>query len=434
MDLLRRIPVLASLPVYLIGVLWRWTHIYTEHDPRAGIYSDMQVYIGAARRIAAEGYRLTPLDVTHPPATSWLFSQFYKSDPTFYSLVVLQFVVAALVPLAIGALAWVAFDQKAAAWSIAISSLYYYHVEYESYFLSEIYMMLLIPSIMALYLLAARATRVWRSVLLATLAGFLFLISIAFKTVAAPAVLGFAGLHWLLFKGATLRMKTVALVTLCLATLPGLAVISQRCTEANRGTFCLTSNKSAADFLLGHYDRIQSLKWTDSQFGSPAAQQHGYQQVPRVSFSITDSKQNFDTAVDWINGSPTKALVLSVQHVFDLFSPNAPWPTIWTPEWPLAQATMYLFMILLIWPTCLLLFDTFRSRGLVSMLRSTEFSVSSVLFGVMLAVFIATGESRYRLPFDCVFIVLGVQFYRRIFQRRGLTRQFRPLARPAAAQ
>src|SRR5690606_23697062 len=114
-----------------------------------------------------------------------------------------------------------------------------------------------------------------------------------------------------------------------------------------------------------------------------------------------------------------EALVLSVQHVFDLFNSNVPWPTIWTPEWPTAQAIVYLFFGLVLFPAVLLLFDMTRFAGFAAVFRSIEFALTSVLFGMMLAVFITTGEPRYRLPFDCVFIVLAVQFYRRVLSRHG---------------
>src|SRR5690606_6516786 len=135
--LLGRYPIFAALPAYIAGVIWRWLHLYQSHDPRAAVYSDMQIYMSAARRMSIPGYELTPIDVTHPPATSWLFAQFYQLDPTFYKLMILQFVVAALIPVALAALAWVAFDQVCAAWAMAVSSGYYYHLEYAGFFLSE---------------------------------------------------------------------------------------------------------------------------------------------------------------------------------------------------------------------------------------------------------------------------------------------------------
>jgi len=376
------------------------------------------MYVGVARKLAIPGYELIRTDVTHPPATSWLIAQFYQLDPTLFGVTVFQVVVASLIPLAVGALGWVAFDQRCAAWAVGISSCYFYHVEFAGFFLSEVYMMLLIPACMACYLLATSATTGFRRWTFAILAGLVFLVAVAFKTVAGPALAGFFAVHWLLTTGKR-KPKTLALLGMVLSSAPGFALISRRCTDANGDKFCLQSNKSASDFLLGHYDRVSSIQWTDATFGSPAAVQHGYSLVRSVPFSITDKEQNMAAAWDWIFTHKLQASVLSFEHVFDLFAPNAPWPTIWMPEWPVAQAHMYLFIAFLIWPSCLLLFDIATVNGPLALLRSIEFAIACLLVGVSLGVFIATGEPRYRLPFDCAFIVLGVQFYRRMLARHG---------------
>ncbi len=416
--LVGRFPLLAALPVYVWGVVWRVQHVFVRHDPRSTVFSDMGMYVGIARRLADPSYVMTKYDVTHPPATSWLFSQFYQRDASFFELMLLQIVVASLIPLAVGWLACVAFDRRSAAWAVVVSSCYFNYVEFAGFFLAEVYMMLLIPLCMASYLVAVSTPSLARRLGFAILGGLLFLVAVAFKTVAGPALAGFFAVHWLFTTGAR-KPKTLALAVMVVSTLPGLAVIGQRCTQANGGQFCLPSNKSAADFLLGHYDRVASIQWTDATFGSPSALQHGYSASPKVPFSITDHEQNMEAAWQWIGEHKLEAAVLSVQHVFDMFAPNAPWPTIWTGEWPVAQAQMYLFVIFLIWPSMLLLFDIGTVNGPMAMLRSTECALASVLVGVSLGVFIATGEPRYRLPFDCVFIVLGVQFYRRMLARHG---------------
>jgi 4-amino-4-deoxy-L-arabinose transferase-like glycosyltransferase len=388
----------------------------------------MALYLGIARKLVIPGYEMVKLDVTHPPATSWLIAQFYQLDPSLFGVMVFQVVVASLIPLAVGGLAWVAFDQRCAAWAVAISSVYFYHVEYAGFFLSEVYMMFLIPACMACYLLATTAKTGFRRATFAIVCGLVFVVAVAFKTVAGPALVGFFAVHWLLTTGRR-KPKTLALLAMILSSAPGFTLISQRCTKANGGTFCLQSNKSASDFLLGHYDRVSSIQWSDATFGSPGAVQHGYSLVRAVPFSITDKDQNMATAWDWIFTHKLEAVVLSFEHVFDMFAPNPPWPTTWMPEWPIAQAHMYLFIVFLIWPSCLLLFDIATVNGPLALLRSIEFAIACVLGGVSLGVFIATGEPRYRLPFDCVFIVLGVQFYRRMLARHGwrlLRRRYRP--------
>jgi hypothetical protein len=402
--------------VYVAGVAWRAYHI-SFHDPRTSVYSDMALYVSISKRLATEGYKLIPFDVLHPPGMSVMFSKFIASDPELGSLVILQFVVSSLTPLAVGAMAWAAFDRLTAAWALAITSFGYFYVEYASFFLAEIYMMFLVPLTLALYITAVKSKKPWQVALIGCVAGVSFFVALAFKMVALAALPGFAIVHWLFTRGSSRRYKTIALVALFVGAAPGMFAMAARCTDANKGEFCFGSSKGSSDFLLGHYGRIHSLNWTDATFGSPAAQQHGYEDKPKVGFSIMDSKANSDAAWDWVGRNELPALVLSVQHVFDMLSSNAPWPVIWTPEWPRAQGYQYLFVIFIMFPALMVFVDLARAHGFRGMLRSYEFALFSTLFGLFAAVFIATGEPRYRLPFDCVFIVLAVRFYIRVTTR-----------------
>ncbi len=424
--LVARLPLVTVVLFYLGGLAWRAHHI-AIHDPRSNIYSDMALYVSTAKRLVNEGYKLSPFDVLAPPGASWLFAKLAIFDPELGAVVALQFAIGALIPLVVGALAWVAFDRRTAGLALVFASTGYYYVEYASFFLTEIYLMFLLPLSLTLYLLAVKCKRLRWVVVIGGLAGVSFFLSLTFKMVALSAILGFCGVHWLLTRGPSRKVKTVALIALCLAATPGVFAMVERCTEGNRGDPCFGSNKSAADFLLGHYGRIHSLKWTDATFGNPSAHQHGYEDKPSVGFSIVDSKANADAAWDWIARNKSQAIVLSVQHVFDTLSPNAPWPIIWTKEWPIAQGYQYLFALFIMLPTFLLGFRLFRSHGAVYMFTSLEFALFSTLFGLFMAVFIATGEVRYRLPFDCIFFVLAARFYTRVAPRYGFARALRAL-------
>lgn len=424
--LIERAPLIAVVVTYLAGVAWRAQHI-TSHDPRTNVYSDMALYVHTARRLVEKGHELIPYDVLAPPGASWLFSKFLLFDPELGSLVALQFVISALIPLAVGALAWVAFGRRTAGLAVVFASTGYYYVEYASFFLTEIYMMLLVPVTLTLYLLAVRFTKVRWVVLVGATAGVFFFLSLAFKMVALSSILGFCGIHWLFTHGPSRKIKSIALIALCCAATPGISGMVARCTEANRGEMCFGSNKSAADFLLGHYGRIHSLQWTDATFGNPSAHQHGYEAKPSVGFSIMDSKSNSDAAWHWIKRNQLPALVLSVQHIFDTLSSNAPWPVIWTPEWPEAQGYQYLFVVFVMFPAFMLLFDLARSHGVIGMLKSVDFALFSTLFGLFAAVFIATGETRYRLPFDCVFFALAARFYTRVIPPYAVARALNAL-------
>jgi len=215
------------------------------------------------------------------------------------------------------------------------------------------------------------------------------------------------------------KLRLAVVAVLLLAAAPGTAQISRRCTAANDGTFCFGSNKSGADFLLGHYGRIQGISWKPKKgphysFGSPSAYQHGYRDVPEVPFGIFDSKANSNAAWAWIRKNPAQAVVLSTEHVADSFIGALPWPAYATNHWLGAQAALYLFILFLLFPTGILLVDVLRQRGFLGLLRSNELALVSPIVGVAVAVAIATGEIRYRLPWDCVFIVLAIEWYRHL--------------------
>ncbi len=418
MTALRRwLPTVATLSCYLGGIWLRWMYILHKHDPRDFVYSDMKMYMRLAQNLANPDHIPTALDVTHPPAMSMTLAWFLENYPDLQELVYLQLGVSILVPLSVGLLGLAAFGRKTALWAIAVSSLYFPFIDYGGYFLAEIYMMLLIPLCMALYLWAATAKRLAVRIAFAVAAGGVLFVAFSFKMVAIPGLVGFAIVHLLFYKGPRFRVKAAAFAIMLLTALPGAMQLQKRCTEVT-GFFCVGSNKSGADFLMGHYGRVRSIRWKPKKggsrrFGSPAAVQHGYSWRRTVDFSITDREQNMAAAWGWIRENRFKALVLSTEHVTDAFGVNLPWPSWATDWWAVSQAAQYIFLVFFGLPAIFRFIDIARRRGFIDMMRSMELSVISPYFGLALAVFIATGEARYRLPFDAVGIVVGLQFYLR---------------------
>ena len=79
-----------------------------------------------------------------------------------------------------------------------------------------------------------------------------------------------------------------------LAAAPLLAVLTRACTRANRGEVCVTGNKVASDFLLGHYGRIANVEWKPEgydlvRFGSPGAWLRHYD-APRAG-AVRDDRR-----------------------------------------------------------------------------------------------------------------------------------------------
>jgi hypothetical protein len=420
-----RLPSVITWLIFAVGVILRWFHITLWHDPRKYVYSDMAMYVGLAKRLVKPGYVVTIGDITHPPGNTWLLMYFWNRDPSFQQLVYFQFAVCALLPLAVGALGWITLGKRTGQGALVVASLYFGFIDYGGYFLAEIHIALIATLTFVVYLAAMKLAereptrrRTAGFIALAALAGFLFSVAMALKMVAMPAVLGFCALHLLFSRTPKIRSRILVLAVFLVAAAPLTAKLVHRCTVANDGHFCTGSNKSAADFLLGHYGRIEGIEWRDPAvpgvvaFGSPAAYQHGYRERKVVPFLITNQKKNAEYAWKWVGEHPGDALVLSIEHVWDCFGGSYPWPANSTGLWPGSYASHYAFLFLIIFPAMVLLVETLRKRGVIGLLRSVELLIFSPVIGVAVAVFVASGEVRYRIPWDGVFIVLAVELYR----------------------
>ncbi|MFO0616462.1 MAG: hypothetical protein U0414_27970 [Polyangiaceae bacterium] len=489
-----------TVVVFVVGVIVRHLYIYKLHNPNDYVYSDMKMYVDLARRLNQPDYKLGIGDITHPPGNTWLLQYFMQSDPAkLMGLVRLNFIVASLVPLAMGFLGWVAFPAKkladaaakpaglatrilvglsrerTAQVAIILGSVYFPYIDFGGYYLAEIHMTLTATLCIALYLLAMRLVadpevvvegptsraqtyrsatdrpkdaptpigmvahlratirerpgRVVVAVLCAAIGGFLFSFAMALKMVAMLAIGGFVATHFFLSRKPRWLLRVAIAFVFVVAALPLTKKMVTRCTEANVepgetvGHFCTGSNKSAADFLLGHKGRIQGIEWRDPKvpgvvgFGNPAAYQHGYREKAVVPFLITNQAENNKAAWDWVKKNKGEALVLSFEHVWDSFGGSYPWPPNATKIWPFSYAFHFLFLVFILFPALVRLTDVLRDRGVVGLLRSDEFILLSPIFGVCAAVFLATGEVRYRIPWDPVFFLLAIEFYRKITYR-----------------
>lgn len=418
-----RLPSLANVlaaVAYLLGAVWRTLDILVWHDPRKHIYSDMQLYLETAKNFMAGDAPYTPIQAIHTPGTSKIIATFYSVDPTLGSLIGFQLAIALVTPLAAGALAVAMFGWKAAPWAVAISSLYFPFVDYAGYLLSDAYLALCVPLCMGCYLWATSAKRWMRAALVGALAGVLLFLAFSFKAIGLPTLVGFALLHWCLSKRSSFRMRTVAFAAMLATAAPGIGAITVRCTSINRGRVCLGSNKMGGDFLLGHYGRIGGVRFTDFHTSSPSQGQHGYTEWKTVPHSFTDNEANIGLAWQWIRYHPEESLVLSLEHVADLLGATHPWPSFNTPRRALAQGFNYLFIVFLLLPTLVRLLDIWRSRGAAELLRSEQLLLFSPILTLAAMVFVATGEARYRIPFDSIFIVLTVDFFRN-WRLRGLS-------------
>ena len=424
------LPSAVTWLAYALGVVWRWFHLAIWHDPRNFSQPELDGYLTVARRLVQPGYVLTASDVANPPGNTWLLEFFLRHDPSLLQQVHFNFLVCALLPLAVGALGWVAFGKRTAQAAVVIASGYFGLVDCAAYFTADVHLALVGTLTLASYLqamkLVAEAPSTRRTaefVGLAALSGLLFSLAMALSLTALPAILGFCAVHLFFTRGPRISRKALVLAAFLLAAAPLTLAVGARCTAANDGHACRSTNTTEAYFLLGHYDRIGTIEWRDPAkpgdvvaLNNQGALLHGFRSVKTLASAVTDQATNSGYAWTWIRRNPPSAVIISLEHVWDCFSGTTPWPSLISEQWIGAYAAHFLFIALMLLPALIVLLDLLRERRFVGLLRSTELVVASPLLGVCYAAFATTGQARHRIPWDGIIIVLGVQFYRRMLR------------------
>jgi 4-amino-4-deoxy-L-arabinose transferase-like glycosyltransferase len=419
-------PILWVAAVYVCGLVLRLLYTLSIQPPESLIYSDMGLYVGLARRMVARMPLIAP-DVTHPLGYSALLAFLISGGGSLSRAVTVQLIVSCLVPLALGLLGAAAYGRRTGLLAVVFGSLYFPFIEYGALFLAEIHFIFWLTLAFAGFFGARRAQR--RAVALGLAAGGGVALSIAasFKSVALPAAFLFFlvdGIALVVARPpngtparwfAHLKPWLLRGAVVAVAALPLLAVLAQVCTRSNDGRFCVTGNKMGSDFLLGHYGRIADIEWRSEghdlfRFGSPGALLRHHETHVKVPFSMTDGAANKAEAWRWIARHPGEAIVLSLDHVYDTFFGVAMWPTFNHDSWPYASLSQYLFIVLLFVPALFACGGIFR-RGLRATVLSRTALVMAPIAALAATVAIATGEVRYRIPFDVFFIVIACAYF-----------------------
>jgi hypothetical protein len=418
-------PLLWVLLVYACGVGVRLIYTLSVQRPDHFIYSDMGLYVGLARRIAAQ-MPLGPSDVTHPLGYSEFLVFMMTEGYGLARAVGVQLVITCLVPLAVGLLGWAAYGRRTGLLAVVFASLYFPFIEYGALFLSEIHFIFWMALAFAGLFGARRVRRRAAVIGISAATGFALSIATSLKSIGLPAAILFFvadGTALLLARptdGSPARwfdrLKPWLLrgMVVAVAAAPLLGVLARVCTRANDGRFCVTGNKVGSDFLLGHFGRVVDIEWRapghdQFRFGSPGALLRHYEEHATVPFSMTDSARNKTEAWRWIGEHPGEAIVLSLDHIYDTFFGPTAWPTLNSGSWPYMDLSQFAFVLFLLAPTVLVCLRLAK-RGLRPALTSHTMLVLAPIVALTIIVAIATGEVRYRIPFDIFFIVIACAY------------------------
>ena len=146
------------------------------------------------------------------------------------------------------------------------------------------------------------------------------------------------------------------------------------------------------------------------RFGSPGALLRHYDAHAKVPFSIADGRRQPAEAWRWIGAHPGEAIVLSIDHVYDTFFGSAMWPTYQQRIVALcASLPVRVHHLPVRYRPCSPARASCR-RGARAALTSRTALVFAPIAALAITVMIATGEVRYRIPFDIFFIAIACAY------------------------
>lgn len=401
---------------WLLGGFERLVYVVVLHPPAQHIYSDMFGYVERARRF----FTAVPEnigDTIYPPGTYAYLGLLYKLDPSWSLAALAQWLLALGTMGLIWLIARRLYGATAGLVALVIATLYPPLVHYPGLFLSETPFTFSLLLTTWLALRAIDASRGRDALLQGFLAGAALGLASSFKnTIFLPFLL--TGLFYWLY---ALKHRRGVLLPLGIGVVAGVVLLfapmTVRCTRLNDGHFCLSANNIAMNVLMGHYGRNGPYHWHDAarhidfEFESPSASLRGYTNRIWLEFGAYDAAPNLEAAWSWTRAHPMEALRLSLDNVDDLFFSRTLWPPfrLWNIDFGAVSQQLFWWTILA--PAVLYLLSRARPMLRLAPDALPEWLLLLPVLGLIGTVFLAIGETRHRVPFDTLIIVLAAQAY-----------------------
>lgn len=418
---------------YAAGVWLRWLYVLRLHHPRNAIFGDSMPITELAEILVDPAGVQKCFHTVWPPGASAHLALHLVFDPTLGSAAVALLVLSCALPLFIADAARRIYGARAGWLALALASLDLVFVHYSAYFLSEalfLFAVTLAVWASTLALVAgeqseergARRTRAWArwTVVAGLVAGAAWGLAFAFRSNALPVAV-FAGL---VLGGRWLRgRRYVALAGLAgglLGLLVVAAPIADRCTLLT-GHPCLGANNFAMNVALGQAPDVAGLHFIPQPHSQcadgmnfwfpPARVRRGYQGVGDVPTSIYDTRGVLAWTARRVAAAPLDALSKAVGNSLDLLGTDY-WPDdfAWISK---RQATVLaqVYLVAVLFPGIAMGAVVLRRGIRTRKVSDPELLLLAVGVAVFLVSALSMGESRYRAPFDMVFIVLAARAF-----------------------
>jgi protein-S-isoprenylcysteine O-methyltransferase Ste14 len=405
---------------FVVGVVWRYHHIFIAHPVNEYIYSDMQTYLNEARRLTFPDKNtvLDRRDTIYPPGSPVLFGLLLGQDLRWTRVGWAQLLFSTGIPVLIFLIGYSLYGTTVGSLTLIISSIYVPFIHYAGFLLSEIpYTFISLLSFLLL-VLSLKSPKYTNVVIWAVLAGIIMGLAASMRNVIfIPGlflVIFFIYLHIFLKHKNALPAMVWSVAGAFLVVLP----ITFWCTRLN-GSSCVISSNGPQNMLMGHYGEVRKVNYYDEKldfnywFSNPVSLQKGYKDEVSFDFGPYDQDSNLTEVIKWIGGNPGEAIKLSFRHIGELFYGSIPWPISDTKFKGWIVMSEDVFRLLILFPVIIYLV----MRTLHSNIRrqTGEFLADTMVFlpiaGLMVLVFLTTAEPRYRIPFDAFFIILAARAY-----------------------
>jgi 4-amino-4-deoxy-L-arabinose transferase-like glycosyltransferase len=405
--------VWLAVAVYVAGVIVRYLYIFTLHPATSYVFSDMGAYYLLGTNFFNHQYQPTLLDTFYPPGMTYFLGVLYHLDPSWKLTFAAQWLISSLVPLVVFAIARALYGRRAALVALVMASAYFPFIDYAGYFLSENPFTLSLLLWMWLLIKGRTSPSRAAAVAFALASGVLLGVAVAFKNVAlGPGLLVLATLVCV-----DRRRALPVVAASAVGLLAVLAPLTVRATALSGGRFTFIANNLGANVLVGHHGRIKAIVFAPDEFGRafflspPAQEMRGYEEIIQVPFGVLETSKALAFSFEWVRAHASEALLLSLQHVWDLFGGVLPWPSGKTDLQGWAQLFRVLFWPVLVVPAGLHVFRRARAARLRRGLLAADLLMLMPLLGIAAIAFLTMGEPRYRTPFDGFLIVLAAAFF-----------------------
>ena len=408
-------PRLVVWAVYLGSVGFRYYFTFFLALPDKHIVSDSLGYYVRAKNVCEQSYPWGINDIIFPPGTDYLFGAVYCLRGNLLDISWTLVVFSSLIPLLIFSIASQLCERRVAYLSLLLSSVYFPFINYGGYYLSEIPMMVcFFAATSAMIRLLKSQQSLPRVLPLCLLTGLLYGAAGSIKMQSFAPLLLTAVLYPLFLRKQRLRIFLMFLV-IGLGTLPVLIPCSIRCTKLNEGRFCLIGKTFGMNFLVGHQLKNPYLRFTDSRRGlhyllmGPGMDYNPNAPIPEVNFGPYDDEEVRSEAIRMIREHPKEMAMTFVRTALAYLGG--------VKLWPFAEVPVEVYQIFRVFFWCML--GTLLLHFLLNKCGKGSRSLPPEYWQLHLAIFagficgtLASGEPRYRIPFDAFVIIL---FARAIF-------------------